>query len=345
MTIHRHHTVSRPVPAAIALSTLTAALLSACGGGGGSSGPDPVQPLPMLAITSANYQTVAAQSVAAGAYLTNAGAGSVLGVDAQAAPQPLMIARREALRLGARLAQAQGGMVTGAVTVLVQPCSLGGSMEISLNDANGNQALDAGDAMSLKATGCREADGTLDGQMDFAIKSVSGTFGSDQYSATVSVKLSNLRATNASSSTTGQGEFQMTISATGVDATAVSMTIPSFKTSGSVAGTAFQTTLTAFSLNVSTAPVGFIVRQTLNFGGTINSSVLEGRDITVSTTVPVIQDSNLDYPSSGQLLSKGANGSQVRVTAQGGSKALIELDANGDNVFETSVQKNWIDLL
>lgn len=345
MTIHRRHTFSRPAPAAILVTTLTAALLSACGGGGGSSGPAPVEPLPALTITTANYQTVAAQSVAAGAYLTNAGAGSVLGVDAQSAPQPLMIARREALRLGARLAQAQGSMVTGAVTVVVQPCSMGGSMEISLNDANGNQALDAGDSMSLKATGCHEADGTMDGQMDFSLKSVTGTFGSDFYSATVSVKLTNLRTVTASSSTIGQGEFQMTISATGANATAVSMSIPSFKTSGSVAGTAFQTTLSGYSLNVSTAPVGFIVRQTLTFGGTLNSSVLEGRDITVSTPVAIVQDSNLDYPSSGQVLAKGANGSQVRVTAQGGSKALIELDANGDNVFETSIQKNWIDLL
>lgn len=345
MNVSQRHTSSRTAPTAIALTALTAALLSACGGGGGGgSGPDPVQPLPALAITSANYQAVAAQSVAAGAYLTNAGAGSVLGVDAQSAPQPLMIARREALRLGARLAQAQGGMVTGAVTVLVQPCSMGGSMEISLNDANGNQALDAGDAMSLKATGCREADGTLDGQMDFAFKSVNGSFGSDHYSATVSMKLSNLRATTATSSTLGQGEFQMTISATGVNTTAVSMSIPSFKTSGSVAGTAFQTSLTNFTLNVNTAPVGFIVRETLTFGGTLNSSALESRDITVSTPVAIVQDSNLDYPSSGQVLSKGANGSQVRVTAQG-IKALIELDANGDNVFETSVQKNWTDLL
>lgn len=336
----------RLLPSGLSLVS-TALLLSACGGGGGGggAGSDPQPARQPLAITSSNYQTVAAQSVGTGAYMRDAGAGSVLGVDAQALPQPLWIAQREALKLATRFGQAQGtSTVQGATQTVVQPCALGGSIEITLVDANGNQSLDTGDSMTLKASACRESTGTLDGSMDYSMKSVSGIFGTAQYSATIAVKLTNLRVTSAAGSTSGQGEFQMTVTATGVSTTSVALNIPSFVTNGTSGGGSFQTTLTGFSLNVSTVPSGAGYRSTLTYGGTINSTVLDSRDITVSTLVAVVQESTGSYPASGQILAKGANGSQVRVTAQPGGKALVELDANGDNAFETSTTKNWVDL-
>jgi len=334
----------RLLPTGFSLLT-TALLLSACGGGGGGGSPEPQPTRQPLAITSVNYQTVAAQSVGAGSYMMDAGAGSVLGVDAQALPQPLWVAQHEALGLAARFIRAQGtSVVLGATTTVVQACSQGGSIEVTINDANSSQALDAGDSMSLKATACREQNVTLDGAMDYTMKAVSGTFGSTVYSATVAVKLSNLRVSSSTGTVSGQGEFQMTISATGSSSTSVAMSIPSFVTSGTASGSSFQSTITGFSLNVSTAPNGVGYRSTTTFGGTLNSTALESRDITVSTPVALVQDSTRGYPSSGQVLAKGATGSQVRVTAQGDGKALVELDANGDNVFETSTQKNWADL-
>ncbi|MBB2485757.1 hypothetical protein H5407_11055 [Mitsuaria sp. WAJ17] len=334
----------RVLPSSLSLLT-TALLLSACGGGGGSAGPD-VQPLRQpLAITSSNYQMAAAQGVGAGTYMMSAGAGNVLGVDAQALPQPLWIAQQQAQRLAERFKQAQGtAVVLGATTTVMQNCRLGGSVEVTVNDANGNQILDSGDSMAIKASGCRESEGTLDGTMDYALKSVTGSFGSSQYSATIAVKLGNLRVANAGGTMTGQGEFQMTVAATGVGSTSVAMSIPSFSTSGTAAGSSFQSTITGFNLNVSTTPSGSGYRSTLTYGGTVNSTALESRDITVSTPVALVKESSLSYPSSGQVLVKGAGGSQVRVTVQGGGKALVELDANGDNVFETSITKNWADL-
>ena len=338
--------VHRLVPSGLSLVS-TALLLSACGGGGGGGGAV-TEPLPArqpLAITSSNYQTVAAQSVGTGSYMKDAGTSTVLGVEAQALPQPLWLAQREALRLAARFSQAQGTVVVqGATRTVVQPCSLGGSIEVTLVDANGNQNLDAGDSMSLKASACRDTDGTLDGTMDYSLKTVSGTFGADQYSATVSAKLTNLRVTSSAGSISGQGEFQMTITATAANTTSVALTIPSLVTSGTGASGSFQTTLTSFSLSVNTVPSGAGYRSTLSFGGTVNSTVLESRDITLSTPVALVQESIGSYPTSGQILAKGANGSQVRVTAQPEGKALVELDANGDNAFETSTTKNWTDL-
>jgi len=336
----------RLLPSSLSLLT-TALLLSACGGGGGGGGggTDPQPGRQPLAITSSNYQTVAAQGVGAGTYMMSAGAGNVLGVDAQALPQPLWVAQQQALRLAERFKQAQGmALVQGATTTVVQTCSLGGSVEVTIIDANGNQLLDSGDSMAIKASACKEAQGTLDGTMDYSLKAVSGNFGSSQYTATIGVKLGNLRVTSSSGAVTGQGEFQMTIATTGVNVTSVAMSIPTFTTSGTVAGSSFQSSITGFNLNVSTVASGFGYRATLTFGGTVNSTALESRDITVSTPVALVQESSLGYPSSGQVLVKGANGSQVRVTVQGSGRALLELDANGDNVFETSTTKSWAEL-
>lgn len=335
----------RLLPSCLSVLTMSL-LLSACGGGGGGSNGsvDPSPAAAPLAITSSNYQTVAAQAVGSGSFLMDAGAGSVLGADAQTLPQPLLIARDEALRLATRFAQGQGAVLVGALTTVVQPCSLGGSIEVTVNDANNNQNLDSGDSMSLKAQACRESTGTLDGSMDYAVKAISGTFGSSQYSATLGVKLNNLRVSTAAGTQSGQGEFQMTIGVTGVSTATVSMTIPSFVTSGTAGGTSFQSTLRDFSMNVSTSPLGFGYRSTLTFGGKMSSTALESRDITVSTPVALLQDSTKAYPGSGQILVQGANGSQVRITAQSDGKALVELDANGDNVFETSTLKSWADL-
>ena len=333
----------------ICLSLLSSALLlSACGGGGGGGGGngaiDPAPTRTPLAITSSNYQTVAAQAVGTGSYLMDAGAGNVLGVDAQALPQPLRIARDQALQLPALFAQGQGPMVVGATSTVNQPCSMGGSIEITVTDANNNQSFDAGDGMTLKAMACRQAEGTLDGSMEYALKAGSGTFGSSQYSATLGVKLNNLRVTSSVGTQTGHGEFQMTIAATGAGAATLTMSIPTFITSGTVSGSSYQSSLSGFYLSVSTTPVGFGYRSTLSFGGTINSTALESRDVTISTPVALVQEPSRLHPSSGQVMAKGANGSQVRVTAQADGKALVELDANGDNVFETSTLKTWAEL-
>ncbi len=329
------------------LTVLTTSLmLGACGGGGGggTSAIDPAPSSGPLTITSSNYQSVAAQAVSAGSYLMDAGAGNVLGVDAQTLPQPLQVAHSEALRLAARFAQSGAAVVLGATTTAVQACSQGGSIEVTVNDANSNQSLDAGDSMSLKAQACREAGVTLDGGMDYAVKAVSGAFGSTQFSATLGVKLNNLRVTSSAGAQTGQGEFQMTVAVTGTNSASVTMNIPSFVTSSTAAGVSVQSTLTGYNLSVSTVPAGFGYRSTLSFGGKLSSTALESKEITVSTPIALVQESSRTYPSSGQVLVKGGNGSQVRVTAQGDGKALVELDANGDNVFETSTLKNWAEL-
>ncbi len=331
------------------LSVLTTSLmLAACGGGGGGgSGGMVIEPPASngpLTITSNNYQNVAVQAVSSGSYLMDAGAGNVLGADAQTLPQPLQLARGEALRLAARFAQSGGAVVLGATTTVVQSCNQGGSIEVTVNDANSNQNLDAGDSMSLKAQSCRESGVTMDGSMEYAVKAATGNYGSSQFSATLGVKLNGLRVTSPAGSQTGQGEFQMTVAVTSTNSASVTMSIPSFVTSSTMAGTTVQSTLTGYNLSVSTVPSGFGYRSTLTFSGKLSSTALEAKEITVSTPVALVQESSRAYPGSGQVLVKGGNGSQVRITAQSDGKALVELDANGDNVFETSTVKNWADL-
>ncbi|MHC4956684.1 MAG: hypothetical protein ACYTGZ_22830 [Planctomycetota bacterium] len=69
-----------------------------------------------------------------------------------------------------------------------------------------------------------------------------------------------------------------------------------------------------------------------SFGGTIY----------FATTTP-LAGSGDDHPESGVLILRGAGGSRIRITLSG-ENILIELDADGDGVYEDSETTTWSEL-
>ena len=86
-------------------------------------------------------------------------------------------------------------------------------------------------------------------------------------------------------------------------------------------------------------------RITLNYS---NSTI--GGSVDVATLTPCVTNLSANFPNAGVLLLAGAGGSKVRVTINGdetfttSSQVTIDLDANGDGTFETTLGKNWSDL-
>jgi len=80
------------------------------------------------------------------------------------------------------------------------------------------------------------------------------------------------------------------------------------------------------------------------------SSSKIGGSIDVSTVTPCVTDSARNFPSTGGLSLTGSGGSKVQVTINGDEtlatpQLKIELDADGDGTFETTLDRNWADLL
>jgi hypothetical protein len=64
-----------------------------------------------------------------------------------------------------------------------------------------------------------------------------------------------------------------------------------------------------------------------------------------TTTTPFQTNSYGAYPSSGQVIFEGKSG-KIRVTAQSdATNVLVELDANGDNIYESSKTMTWAQLV
>jgi len=77
-----------------------------------------------------------------------------------------------------------------------------------------------------------------------------------------------------------------------------------------------------------------------------------GGAVNVSTDTPFVTDlsMNRQFPHTGVLSLSGTGGSKIRVTINGDEtlatpQLKIEVDADGNGTFETSVDKNWADLV
>lgn len=98
------------------------------------------------------------------------------------------------------------------------------------------------------------------------------------------------------------------------------------------------------SFTVSNYSVAFTKDQVTNdytndFGMTISSSVLSGAGIDVSTTVPFAGNklNNPDNPTVGEMVVTGSGNTKVKVTANDITTYTIDVDTDGDNVYDTQV--------
>lgn len=351
-TNHYHHRHHHPAQlgrcSALALSLALA--LSACGGGGGGGnagdplvpGPDPN--LGKLAITSSNQVAVAQTAVSSSLYFMDS---SELLVGAQAndgkTPTRLALALVERAP-GWWAKRVATPLVTGAVTAVSEACSGGGRMDISLDDKNNNNSFDAGDSMAIRAVNCVESGSTISGGIEMVLSSLTGVFGSNNYSAALTLRMDKLTVVSGQDTAIGHGEMRMESRVTGANNSSVTITVPSFTVSGTLGGVNYSNSLAGFQLTLGKAPGGTLYTVSVSIRGALSGSMIESKQISIETLAPLVRNWNAVDPSTGQLLIKGAASSQLRITAQAGGVALLELDADGNGVFESSTTRRWSDL-
>ena len=325
------------------VSVLVVAALSACGGGGGSeSTPAPPAPEKALALNASNYQVAAQQAVTAGSFLMTSG-DLLSGAQASAAPSAMQAAVKQFPGLLKQFKRP--ALVAGAVINESEPCSGGGKIDITTNDINNNGQPDEGDSGVMVFSACKEDGVVMSGRMEINITKLTGVFDSSNFSASVTLKLENFSVTSPTGTASGQGELKLSMAATSATQSSLRIEAPNFSSSGRVGTTEYQQTMSNFVISINTTSLtNGQSTDTATVSGVLSGSAIEAKSISIETPIALTIPSALDYPTAGKVVIKGAANSVVQMTVQPNGRVLIELDADGNGSFETSVNKAWSEL-
>jgi hypothetical protein len=310
--------------------------LSACGGGGGDNTqtvPPPAEST-MLSLSASNYQAVAQSAVSSALFL--GGASSVAGGDARLMAMAAGTSRRalSAGRLQKPLAEIRDTL----------PCSQGGSLVLSANDANNNGNFDVGDSFMLDAQACREGDAVLQGRIGLSVQALTGVYDSSNFSATLAMTLTGFSAATGNDLIQGDGTLTLAISQTPNGVGEVVLSTPRLTLGGRVDGQAFSTTLVDTRLSLRSEMVAGSARTSISYASQISGSQFGNKQVTVTTPQALVITGSSDYPGSGQMLVRGQANSVLRITALNATQARLELDAEGDGTYETQAVKTWAEL-
>jgi hypothetical protein len=329
------------------LLTSIFALAFVGGCGGGSSTPaTSVTPPQSVAITSGNADTVAAQAYAASDSLNSSrnsagGLSNLLtGVSVSVDPNTQvkatgLMSTVLGMAYTAQNATAGPSLLTGVTTNYSFGCANGGTLQGSASKSS-SYDIKSGDSFTLNANACVNGTETINGSVTISFSNIVGAPGStNAWSGTVSTMLSNLSVkSGAAAAVAFSGD--MSISINQVNAQNIGFDL---------SGSSLTSTLGSSSLSLSAfrffgSQVGPAITYTTDFSLSGNNPSLSSFAMTVQTLTPF--KFNLgNNPSQGVLVVSGSNKSTMKLTVVNSSSIKLDVDQNGDGVFETSLSRTW----
>jgi hypothetical protein len=308
----------------LTISAAFAALASCGGGGGGGSAGGPAVPTAAIALTPANAQSVAGGATLA-AVQTSGKSNMFVAADLQGPPPQTHVLSRFLQQEIGRVGQ-----------ILQSPSLIAGVMQTVPCAQSGFIAINS-DASSISETfsACSDFPGeSINGAI--TISSIASTPSS--FSASVSINLTF--SATGSPDLSFSGSFG--VSETGIGTNAVTITLSGtdlFLQQGSdtqrLGNFTFSTTIDPTAGTTDSASFTF-------------ASTAIGGSVTVTTLTPFQTSPGREFPHTGAIQIVGMNGSTIRVTVNGDEtgatpQLTIQLDADGDGIFETTLNKNWSD--
>jgi hypothetical protein len=305
-------------------------LVTACGSGDSrSGGPEPL-PAPSAPVTlsATNGVQVAASAleIAMGGIgsIPMSPIGAVVTTDGAPAPRILSRIASDAHRRVSRASSA--ATVTGAVQS--EPCQVSGSVTLS----------DSATSASITFNQCSDYEGeVLNGTMAMTGLAQTGDDVNGSLSGTFTV---NLTMSDPATTIRFVGGMNFQESWT--------LTSSSFQMSGSYLGFSDGITthaLSNFEISESVDETTGLVTASSNF--TLASTAIDG---VVTVATPTAFKTYPFYsPYEGVLLVTGGGGGQVRLTVLGDDAAVspqvqIEIDADGNGLFEMVLYRDWFEL-
>ena len=297
------------------LAIATAALLAACGGGGGDGGPDPID------LTAQNRDSVA--HAAAVAIL---GPGASNSIPALGSSGPMATAWRATSGIVRERPQA-------SIPTPPQQCAISGSVTVTFDDRNNNDVLmEVGESATLVFSQCQ----------DDAYEVVSGrtvvTVTGSTKTRWDMTQLSQ-QATNGRHGMMIDGSFDLTCTEPIGTSTRCTFTANG-PLRADVHTHVFNDTVTlqsGFFEDATYETTTAHTRSTVR--GTVASNAAGGA-FSVNTDVAIDWFEADPYPHEGQLRVAGNRGVML-VAPQSATQSRIDLDSEGDGVYEASKVEEW----
>jgi len=315
-------------------STIPFVLLAACGGS--SNDTNAGNPSP-LAINGSNAVQVSGAAYGAasssGEYGDYAGAAGIMSSGSGNLAKATVDRQAKATIAGA-VQQIPFG--TGPTE-----CQVGGTIEISgdisdpISLASG--ILSPGDSFRVDYVACDDGIGeVLDGRIDMVVGDpFVGDILSGAYELTMDIEITDFQVTTDSDVILSNGDTTSTLNtleAPYVEASVSGNSITADSNAGSETLSAYSSAQT-FDGRVAPAP------YTMSASGTLDSTQIGG---VVDYSTPVtFEGVDTGYPTAGILLVEGADSAARLIAQANGVDVVIEIDANGDGTFESTINTTW----
>lgn len=294
-------------------------------------------------LSSANYVPVAQAALVSNNYLLNA-SNMFVGAEVSDSNVLVKFTQNQIRQLPRRMAAPV--QAVGAVEIDEERCDNGGKIIYEINDVNNNGRDDRGDYALLKAQNCAMGSVVFNGQVRLTLDNVNGDTESFPFSVTATALYSDLSATVAGVTVIGNGSMRYTESSQSEYSHDVRLNASSFSLRTVVDGVSFEQTLQNYDLSVTERPLnsgGQVYTSSVN--GTMINSAFGPQLFTVKTTQPFVRLSSDAYASQGELLVTDKTPAKVRARVANATTVAIELDADGNGSYETSVNKPWSEML
>jgi hypothetical protein len=338
------------------LASTALTLLTACGSGGGGGDAPASAPAPTVAITAGNQTAVARATLSGGLALAGsqtvqsaaaspaAPAAAALEVPATSGTLRGVVAQALAHGMLKRPRAAPGAVKPLAVVSETRNCALSGTVTMTTDDRDNNGVISAGDTESIAFNQCR--DSTVSLRNGTTVLTVTGVTSDTETRLELSATLAfqQLAIEQDQAATRIDGTVAVALLETPT-LFRLTLTVASGLTVAA-SGPGYSDSITydpgmRFAIESSSANPPSV---TTRFDGSFSATSLGGR-ITVATPQPVRRLARDTYPSSGQILVTGSGGSQERITVLSNAQVRIELDADGNGIFETVSIVLWSTLL
>ncbi len=323
---------------------LTVLLFTACGGGDDSS--DVTDTTTGVSITPTNAEKITAKAVSSVDTVegSTTAADFVMGVSISLPDSGFTypeLVLRQLERLPTLASQSDTGSVTGVVATETTECLDGGSVTVSV-DVSDLNVLTVGDTITVTYNNCVESGIVLNGGMSITITEVTGTLdGTPPYALGFKVIFTSLSMDDGSLVVTSDGDITMRLSDDGTGNVGMVLSGNSFTTSA--AGVVESLTNYRYDFVMNEISGAY----SLDMQGTIESTEIGGSVSFVTLTTFTGNDFGVtDNPTAGVLLiTTSIDNSQARITAQpDGIYVQIEVDADGDDLYETIIMTTWTEL-
>jgi hypothetical protein len=315
----------------------TTGLLVACGGGGGGGGSAGISAASPVTVTSANATQVASASLEASDGLSGntdgvlgivpAAVGSTVSADVNIV-ETIIEQVRKAPHSGG------SGVSIAAVQNVNQNCD-SGSLNLTFNDADNSATLTSGDSVSMSANSCTFSGVTMNGSISISNVVVIG----DQITPPYSMQFS--LTTNGFSVSSGGETASINGSGTISESTGDDITFTSSFSGAGIQITAGGESLTLTNYQITEVENEATGAYSVDISATISSSSLGG-SITVTTDVPLSGVYPYDADA-GQITCTGAN-SSVTVIVIDSMNVRLDVDSNGDNMIDNTINESWTNL-